>query len=73
MGLPLGSGISYAITGYLFNDQLKDFKTQFELLLVIQVLIVSVMSILFFVIMRNKPNKPPSKVATVPYQALDFG
>ena len=72
MGLPLGSGISYAITGCLFNDQSKDFRTQFELLLVIQVVIVSVMSILFFVIMRNKPTRPPSKVATVPYQALDF-
>ena len=37
-----------------------------------QLVIAMAISALFFIIVKEKPSRPPSQVATAPYEGLDF-
>ena len=70
--MPLGTASSFAITGYMFNNESRDFKNQFETLMGRTAIFVGAVWVFFNLIMREKPTIPPSQVATVPYRRLDF-
>ena len=58
--MPLGSAASFAITGFWFSDEEADFKQSFKALMVAQAILTGVVWILFNLIMKEKPELPPS-------------
>ena len=71
--MPLGTALSFAVTGTVFYDGIPDFRATFEKLMVAQAIFVGFVFALFNIIMRENPAVPPSKVATVPHEHLHFG
>ena len=73
--MPLGSGAGYGMVAVWFRkkDQSpEEFLENFNNLVVVQAIIVTVVWFLFNLIMREKPKNPPSAVAAVDYEPLDF-
>ena len=70
--MPLGTALSFAVTGTVFYDGVPDFRRQFEKLMVAQAIFVGLVFALFNIIMKESPSVPPSKVATVPHEHLHF-
>ena len=58
--MPLGTASSFAITGYMFNNESHDFKNQFETLMGRTAIFVGAIWVFFNLIMREKPTIPPS-------------
>ena len=71
--MPLGTALSFAVTGTVFYDDIPNFRAAFEKLMVAQAIFVGFVFALFNIIMRENPDVPPSKVATVPHEHLHFG
>ena len=75
MGLPIGAGLSYGMTGAWFKnvpaDEPREFMEAFKNLMVVQFFMAAAIWIVFNLAIKEKPDKPPSAVAEVQYEALD--
>ena len=70
--MPLGSACTFALNQYWFADPNADFKALFKTLMLTQCCVTAVVWALFNIVIKAKPDKPPSAVAEVPYESLDF-
>ena len=71
--MPLGSALSFGLNSYWFSNENVEFKGLFKTLLAAQCVMAIIAWVLFNIMIAEKPPTPPSAVATVPYEALDFG
>ena len=72
IAMPGGSACTFALNQYWFADPDADFKALFKTLMLLQVCLTAFVWVLFNLIIKAKPDSPPSAVAEVPYEALDF-
>ena len=72
IAMPLGSASSFAMTGLWFKDEEMDFKEAFKNLMIVQAAITGVVWCLLNLVLKEKPDVPPSSIAEVPYEFLDF-
>lgn len=69
----MGSGLSFSMNAYWFHgDPQERFLGYFETLMLTQAVMAIIVWLLFNLLIRDKPKSPPSAVAEVPYEALDF-
>ena len=70
----MGSGLAFAMNAYWFSASSQEsFLGYFETLMLTQAVMTVIVFILFNFLIKDKPATPPSAVAEVPYEALDFG
>ena len=66
ISLPLGTGLAFALNGFYFRDTTGDNKRCLNEMLVTQSWIFIGVYLAFQIVFREKPEHPPSAVATVP-------
>ena len=78
---PLGAGIGYGMVGGWFQgvkklengeDDPMEFKEKFKVLMVTHFLMALVAWIIVMIFIKEKPDKPPSAIGKMKYEALDF-
>ena len=62
LSIPIGTVISFLMSGLIFKDQLT-MKEDTKHLILIQNIWVTVCAVPFFILVRDKPTHPPSAVA----------
>ena len=73
---PIGGGASFGMTGLWFKNvdmaDSQEFLSAFKTLMITQFIITAGIWIMFNLIIKEKPDIPPSAVAEVRYEPLDF-
>ena len=70
--MPIGTALAYGMDGMWFKQEETDFKKKFDNLMYVQAAMTGVAWLLLNLVITEKPEVPPSEVATVPYERLDF-
>ena len=63
IAMPLGSGLSFALNSYWFSVESLPFFGVFKTLMITQAIMTITVWIAFNILIKEKPDKPPSAVA----------